>query len=108
MQRCHAALVQRVGKRTCSDEKCDHVTLPGRIPSRVARSAVGGVVQRLGATSVASANLCALRDQQLGDLGRMRGSSDVQRGVATADVMMNRSQKVPVGVVQPTGREIRC
>jgi hypothetical protein len=89
------------------DEKSDHIILRSRIPQRVAGSPVGGVVERLGAPPVTSVNTCALRNQQLGNLWFMRGSSDMQRRVAPADVMANRNCEVPVAFLQRTGREIR-
>lgn len=108
MQRSHAAFVHRVGKRTPLDKKCDHVTLRSRIPTRVARSAVGGVVERLGSASVTSADMCASREEQLSNLRSMRSSSHVQSRVTPGDVMVNRNQEVLVSIVKRTGREIRC
>ena len=114
--RCSGAtplLSNAFGIGTCFDEIGDHLALCIRIPPVAPGTPVGGVVERFGSPSVASANVGALADERLGEFSLMRGGSDVQRRVAGVDVVTDRSKEVRLGILAArsdtnrTGRETR-
>ena len=99
MQRRHTASVQRVGISARFDEVPDHVTLCRRIPVLPAGTPVGGVVERFRSSPVASTNVSASRNEQLGELSSVPGGSDVQRSVTAVHVVTDRSQEVRLRIL---------
>src|SRR4051812_14223734 len=99
MQRRNPTLVQRVRIRADFDEIGDHVSLRHWIQPMRTGSAVGCIVERLGAPSVTGANVGASRDERLGQWSLLCGGTDVKRRVPGVDVVMDCSEEVGLRVL---------
>src|SRR5690348_10064300 len=93
MKRCAPALVHGVGVRPRLDEVGDDSPLLLRVPF-LRGASVGGVVKRLGSSSVAGPHGGALSHQRFGHVPMMGGGGDVESGVPRVHVMADWEKEV--------------